>query len=175
TAGGCPHRGWDGTAPAVSLRVADVATSRGDGDVRFEVLLEAENHGATPVVVEPGRASRGRFREPGSLALPPRRGGAHPGPHVRCLTLQLVVPAPEVAAGLAACTGRRFGWTGVTVTLLAHNLGRTVTDELRLSFDLQPFTRTPEGGWGWTDDLLTDDGGWGWLAVRSYRDLAVPA
>ncbi|MGY1842170.1 hypothetical protein [Modestobacter sp. SYSU DS0875] len=164
----------DATAPAVSVRVADVLASRGDGDVRFEVLLEVENHGVTPALVEPGRASRGRFRDPGSLPLPPRRGGQHPGPHQRCLTLQLVVPAPEVAAGLAGCTGRRFGWTGVTVVLLAHNLGRTVTDELRLSFDLQPFTRAPDGGWVWTEAPLTDDGGWGWLAGRTYRDLPLP-
>ncbi|MGY1856701.1 hypothetical protein [Modestobacter sp. SYSU DS0290] len=173
--GGTARAALDATAPVVSVRVADVLASRGGGDVRFEVLLEVENHGSTPVVVEPGRASRGRFREARPLALAPRRGGAHPGPHVRCLTLQLVVPAPEVAAGLAACTGRRFGWTGVTVVLLVHNLGRTVTDELRLAFDLEPFTRGSDGGWVWTDAPLTDDGGWGWLAGRSYRDLPQPA
>ncbi|MQA34885.1 hypothetical protein [Modestobacter roseus] len=175
-AGGRPdaRTALDATAPAVSVRVADVVASRGDGDVRFELRLEVENHGAAPVVVVPGRSSRGRFRDQGSLALPPRRGGAHPGPHVGSLDLQLVVPAPEVAAGLAGCTGRRFGWTGVTVVLLAHNLGRTVTDELRLAFDLEPFTRTADGGWAWTEDLLTDDGGWGWLAGRSYRDLPLP-
>ena len=156
----------DATAPAVSLRLCAVVACRENGDVRLEAALEFANHATVPAVVSVGAPSLGHVRERGRQPLPP--GATLP------VRLTHRVSAAEVEAALSTSPDHRFGWS-VTVPATVENLAGTVVDDVRLSFRMVPFLRSPRGTWTWTDAAAEHDGGYARLLRRDYRPAAVSA
>jgi hypothetical protein len=155
-------------APVVAMRIADVVPAGEADDAGYDVEFEFENFGSAPAVVAPGRPSLGHFREQGLVPLPPRGDGAVA---VTCrLRLVVRIPAAQVEAERAGCREHRFGWP-VTAPVTVHNLTRTVSDQLELSFRLEPFTRAPGGSWVRSPTAVEKDPGYGQLVRRLYREV----
>jgi hypothetical protein len=155
-------------APVVAMRIAEVVPAGEADDAGYDIDIEFENFGPAPALVAPGRPSHGHFREQGVVPLPPRGSGTVAD--VRHLRLLVRIPAGQVAAELAACGEHRFGWT-VTAPVTVHNLTRTVSDELELSFRLEPFVRATDRAWVRTQAAVEKDPGYGQLVRRLYREV----